>query len=322
MRYVLSLILLLGAAGPLHAAAPRVVVSIVPLHSLVAGVMAGVGEPRLLIPGGQSPHHYSLRPSRARALARAQLVLWVGAELEASLARSIRKLARGARVVTLMRHGDIRLLEAREGGVWEDHQAQEAGVERHHHGLDPHLWLSPDNAGRIVRIVRDELIALDPGNADRYRDNAGALLQRIADLDRSLRERLEPLRGEPYLVFHDAYQYFERHYGLRAVGSVTVSPERPPGARRLHQLRGKIRTSGARCVFAEPQFRPGLVRTLIEGSGARGAELDPLGAGLQPGADAWFRLMEGLAGGLVACLGACRTQDESAAKEGQRSNFP
>ena len=303
------------------------VASIPPLHSLAAGVMEGVGEPAQLLDGGQSPHTFHLRPSHVRLLARADLVLWVGEALEAPLAGSLKAHSGSARVVELMALPGLEPGPARAAGVWErEHDHGSHGAEDdhgHHHGHhdgdedrpaaksaaettaggDPHLWLSPDNAMGIVNRLAEELATLDPPHAARYRANAEALAVRIGELDRAIEARLAPVRHQPYLVFHDAYGVFEQHYRLNAVGSVTLSPERPPGARRIHELRGRIAATGARCLFSEPQFEPHLVVPLIEGSDTRTGVLDPIGAHLRPGPDAWFRLMEGLADSLAECLG-------------------
>jgi len=199
----------------------------------------------------------------------------------------------------------VALLEVRSGGLWEvrhDHGKGHDAHEREAERFDPHLWLSPANAAVVVRSLAAVLSELDPANAERYRANSSALQARIRQLDRTLTARLEPVRDLPYLVFHDAYHYFEHHYDLNAVGAVTLSPEQAPGARRLHNLRSRIEASGARCLFREPQFEPRLVETLVEGTETESAVLDPLGADLAPGPDAWFQLLEGLADTLVGCL--------------------
>jgi zinc transport system substrate-binding protein len=151
--------------------------------------------------------------------------------------------------------------------------------------------------------VAAALADIDPENAGTYQHNAAVLQERIRRLDAELSEQLAQVKHQPYIVFHDAYQLFERHYGLNAVGSVVISPDRLPGARRIHELRERLQESGARCVFSEPQFEPGLIATIIEGTDARSGVLDPIGVDLAPGPDAWFRLMQNLADALVECLG-------------------
>jgi zinc transport system substrate-binding protein len=284
-----------------RAAAPDVVVSIKPIHSLVAGVMAGVGEPQLIVAGGSSPHVYSLRPSDARKLEAAQLVFWVGPILEGFLKKPLSALAGKAEIVELDRSASVTLLPARHGGDWE------ADEDAHAHAAsaaeqDGHLWLDPENAKVIVQLAEAKVSALDPANAPRYAGNAAALVQRLDALDARLRQRLAPVRGQPFVVFHDAYQYLERRYGLTAIGSITVSPEHLPGAQRIQAIHAKVAALGAACVFSEPQFEPRLVDTVIEGTHARTGVLDPEGASLHAGRELYFTLMDGLADGLVSCL--------------------
>ena len=302
-----ALALLCLIAGP-AAAAPKVVASIKPVHSLVAGVMGGIGEPVLLIAGGGSPHGYSLRPSEARALSEADLVFWVGDALEASLAKPIAALAGGrARVIALAKAEGVRLLQARAGGPWDapqgmhDHGANAAAHDADNQA-DLHIWLDPVNAIAIVRAAVAALARADPKNEPGYRRNGASTIEKIEALDGEIAGALQPVRDRPYVVFHDAYQNLEKRYDLSAAGAIAASPERPPGARRLSEIRGKIAELGAICVFTEPQFRPALVDTVVAGSAARSALLDPLGADLPAGPDAYFALMRGLADSLVRCL--------------------
>ena len=165
-----------------------------------------------------------------------------------------------------------------------------------------HVWLDPHNAEAIVQAAVAALQKADAANAARYAENGEAVIARIDAMDADLQVKLASVKDAPYLVFHDAYQYFEAHYGTRAVGSITVTPERTPGAKRIAELRDKIEDAGAVCVFSEPQFEPALVATLVEGTDAKTGVLDPLGAELAAGPDAYFELMEDLAGSLVTCL--------------------
>ncbi len=327
-----------GLVGSALASPPSVVVSVKPIHSLVAGVMNGVGEPSLLITGASSPHTYTLRPSEAEALQNADVVFWVGEDLESFLVKPLAALPRDAQVVALRRTPELTLLPNREGGAWEthDHDHHEAGhadehddhgdehhddhanehhgdhADEHHgdHGhdelaagtMDIHIWLDPANAEAMVAHIAETLSASDPANAARYAENAAALSARLQGLDDQLRETLAPVRDRPYVVFHDAYQYLEAHYDLTAVGSITVSPDRKPSAQRVEAIREKIATTGAVCVFSEPQFESAVVETVIEGTAADTAVLDPLGAALTPGGDAYFTLMEGLGTSLKECL--------------------
>ncbi|MQA64624.1 MAG: zinc ABC transporter substrate-binding protein [Alphaproteobacteria bacterium] len=304
-------------SGAIRAAeAPAVVASILPVHSLVAGVMDGVGTPHLLLPGGASPHAYALRPSDARQLSDARIVFWVGEALETFLERPLAALARKARVVELLEAKGLVRLPLRSGGVWDSHAEDSAGrkgnePDDHHHkddhyhkGVDAHVWLDPANARTIVVAAAAALAEVDPANAARYASNANAMDARLRSLDTRLKNMLQPVANKTYIVFHDAYQYLEWRYGLGAAGAVTVSPGRSPGARRLIEIRTQIRAAKAACVFIEPQFEPRIAETVVDGTGARIAVLDPLGAALAPGKEAYFALMEGLASALVRCLAA------------------
>lgn len=276
---------------------PRVVASILPVHSLAAGVMAGIGAPDLLLPAAASPHTYSLRPSEAARLAEADVVFWVGPGLERFLLKPLATLAASAQVVALGEAAGVTRLPFGEKGHGEDHEDDHA-----HGAYDPHVWLDPDNAHAMVRAIAAALSERDPAHAARYRANAERLKARIAALDDEIALRLAPVQGRGFVVFHDAYRHFIRHYGLNQVGVITIDPERGLGAKRLAQLHDRIRAGDAVCVFAEPQFRPDLVATLVEDTAARTGVLDPLGRGLQPGPDAYFQLMRGLADALAECL--------------------
>lgn len=289
-------------------AAPRVVASIPPIHSLVAGVMDGVGAPDLLVGPTASAHTYALRPSEARLLQQAELVFWIGPVYETFLEKPLGALAAKATIVRLTDAPGIRILPARAGGAWEEH-AHDGHDRAHSHGAkgrppgpDGHLFLDPENAKAVVRAAVTVLSAADAVNAARYRGNGEAVLARLDALDAELRATLAPVGDKPFIVFHDAYQYFEKRYGLNAVGSITVSPERQPGAQRLQRLRRKIAQLKAVCVFAEPQFEPTLVQTVIERTQARTGVLDYMGVAIAPGRDSYFEMMRGMAGALAGCL--------------------
>lgn len=280
---VAVLLAILAAPPSVAAEPPPVIVSIRPLHSLVAGVMAGVGEPRLLVQANASPHDFALKPSDARLLAGARLVVMADEGLEGFLAKPLKTLAGTAEVIEMAALPGVTLLPRREGGVWEEEEEEEDdhGHEHHgHDGHDPHVWLDPANAVVLVKAVADRLSKLDPANAATYAANADKLQAALDDLDAGLRELvLKPVRGVPYVVFHDAYQYLEHRYGLTPAGSVTVDPDRPPSARRLAALRDRLKAAKVRCVFREPQFATPVVQRLADAAGARVAVLDPLGSG-------------------------------------------
>ena len=315
--------------GPaLGAAEVDVVASIKPVHSLVAGVMEGIGEPALLVKGTGSEHSYSLRPSEARALEQAQVVFWVGETMETFLTKPLRALAGDAKVVELWQAPGLTLLATREGGMWQGHEHEGEHVEEHegdehaethdpegahtdadhaHGETDMHVWLDPGNAKVLAGAIAAALSEADPENAPIYQANAARLQQQLDELDRSLEARLATVADRPYVVFHDAYQYFEHRYDVKAVGAIAINPTLRPSAQRLKDIHERLEQLGAACVFAEPQFEPALVDTLTEGTNARKGVLDPLGAALAAGPDQYFQLMNDLAASLLDCLGRAQS---------------
>ena len=293
----LAALLAAGLASP-AAGAAKVATSTAPVHALVAGVMDGVGTPTL-IGGRGSPHLNQLRPSEVAALREAEVVIWVGPALESFLARPLASLDPSTRVVTLSELSGMKRLPARDGGIWPANVSHDDGADGN--GTDPHLWLDPENARRIVAVAEEALAAADPANRARYAANAAGLAARIAALDHELENMLAPVRGAAYVVLHDAYQYFEARYGLGAVGAITVSPDRMPSAKSLTALRARLVEGDAHCVFGERGVRAPLVATLVAGTGAGEGTLDPIGeAGT--GADGWFTMMRANAAALVRCL--------------------
>lgn len=281
-----------------------VIASIKPVHSLAAAVMEGAGSPRLLVRGVASPHTYALRPSDAIALQRADLVFWVEKTMEMFLTKPLAALPAKARVVQLSAVPGVTLLPVRSGGVWPENESKsESGTHGHEErSLDTHIWLDSGNAEAMVQAMAAALSAADPDRASLYRSNARRVRRRILAMDAELRSRLRPVGDVPYVVFHDAYQYFERRYGLHSVASISVGSGTGQGARRILEIRKRLRKTRAVCVFAEPQFEPALIETVIEGTGIRTATLDPLGAHLDPGPEHYFRLMRNMGESLLQCL--------------------
>ena len=313
MRRLLAVILASSAlATPSLAEDVNVVTSIKPVHSLVANVMAGVGTPYLVVKGGASPHTYSLKPSDARALESADLVFWIGHDLEVFLAGPLETLSANAKIVTLDEAHGLITLAFRESGTFEAHAHDEETAshaeeshdhEEDHGGIDTHLWLDPLNAKAMVHEIEEALVAADPANATTYRENAQKTVAALDALVAEVDATLGPVKHKPYIVFHDAYQYFESRFGLNAAGSITVSPEAIPGAQRIAEIHDKVKQLDATCVFAEPQFEPRLVTVVTEGTNAKAGVLDPLGAELEDGPSLYFELIRNMAASMKTCLG-------------------
>lgn len=323
-------------------AAPSVVTTIKPLNSLVAAVMEGVATPYPLVKAGASPHTYALRPSDATALQNADLVFWIGKDLEAFLVTPLKTLAGDAAIVSLGAAEGLTQLPFRTGGTFEhghsshgeeDHDAHgdhdegdhdEGEHEADHHdeadhdaehsemdaaasesefpNIDLHIWLDPENAKIMVKTIAATLVEVDIENSAIYAENAETLLAELDDLIVDVNAILEPVRDQPFVVFHDGYQYFEHRFGLNGVGSITVSPEVIPGVRRLTEIRQKVQELNVACVFAEPQFTPRLISVVIEGTNAKSGVLDPLGSELTDDGDLYPILLRSMASSMANCL--------------------
>jgi zinc transport system substrate-binding protein len=307
----------------------NVVASVKPIHSLVSGVMEGIGRPDLIVKGAASPHTYSLRPSQARQLEDADLVFWMGHELESFLEQPLEAIATKAHVVELIDSSKLKKIKMREGGMFDahahddhdeheehddhdeheghddhdEHEGHDDHDEHEGHGeFDVHVWLDPENAKVLVDEIKLALIELDPVNASKYEANSNKMNTKLDQLMDEVSNKLKSEQGKGYVVFHDAYQYFEQRFGMSAVGSITVSPEVVPGANRIRELKEKINELNAHCVFSEPQFEPKLVSTVIEGTKANKGVLDPLGASINDGPELYFTLIRNMADSLHECL--------------------
>lgn len=283
-------------------AVPKVVASIQPLQSLAAMLLDGLAEPELLLEASQSPHSFSLTPSQMRKLKAADLIIWIGPELERPLARVLEGKDK-LRQLLLMQEPSLVLLSG------HDHDHEEAGHDRHEHehqhehgDHDPHLWLSPENGQRILARLAQVLAELDPANAGRYQAKAAEARAQLEEMDAELKTMLAPVQGRSYMVYHDAYAYFEHHYGLTSLGAITLNPEQPLGAASVKALREQLKAGQARCLFVEPQFSPRLGERLAEAVAVRLGQLDPIGADIKPGKAAYPELLRRLAISFTSCL--------------------
>lgn len=308
------------------AAAPRVVVDIAPLHSIVAHVMSGVGDPELLVQPEASPHSYSLRPSEAEALAEAEVVFWVSEELTPWLENSLDNLSGSATKVEMLELSATVKHEYREGATFEahahadgvddeehhddhdsrhgEHAAHSDSHEGHHHGAyDPHAWLDPVNAKKWATEVAKVLSATDSFNAEIYQQNAEGFAKSMDELTASLNQRATRLDGIRFIVFHDAYQYFERRFDLLAAGAISVSDASDPSPARIREIQTLVSELGVTCAFTEPQYNPGLVDTVFEGSEVKTVGvMDPLGVDIEVGSGQYPKLINKL----MSSLGQCR----------------
>ncbi len=290
-HFLVSTLLMTSAA---QADVPQIVADIPPVHSLVAQVMGDLGTPTLVVQPGASPHDYALRPSEASALAKADGVIWMGNALTPWLSETITNLANDAATLELGDLPQTSRLEARDDG--HDHGHSD-------HAFDPHQWLDPDNAVKWLDAIAAQLSQLDPENAGTYFTNAAEGKARIAVEISATEMRLSDLNSRPYIVYHDAYQYFEKRFGLASSGALATSDATPPSAADLAHIRDEIQSNNITCIFAEPQYNPRLISSVFEGNTGKIGVLDPLASTRPLGADLYPLLIQDLTTAVASCLG-------------------
>ena len=311
----------------------NVVTSIKPLHSLTSYIMDGVGEPDLIIDGVASPHNFQIKPSHAKMLQKADLVIWVGEDLESFLPSALKSIPKNAVVFELLDQSGLKKLKFREKNIFEghddhdehghdehakkeddhdDHDDEEHAKKEddhddhghdehgHAHGeYDPHIWLDPSNAKVIVKKITNQLSKIDKDNSSVYKANSKKLLK---DLDGLIKEvKNEINKDASFVVFHDAYQYFEKRFGINVIGALTVNPDVMPGAEQLSEIREVIEHEKAKCIFSEPQFNPNIINSIASDTGVKTGVLDPLGANINKGKEMYFQLIKDMSSSLKDC---------------------
>ena len=307
----------------------KVVTTIKPLHSLISSVMDGVGEPSLIIEGTNNPHTFVFKPSHAQMLEEADLVFWIGEDLEAFMEKPLESLAKDAQIISFMELGSIEKLKFREENVFDDHDDHDdhdghkdddhddhddhdghedeheghddhAGHEGHNHGeFDAHIWLDPMNAKEMVHEIAHELSELDPSNKETYEANANRTLKSldklIEDVDKAVPKDIS------YIVFHDAYQYFEKRFGVSSAGALTLNPDVLPGAKQIADVQDLISDKGIKCIFSEPQYNPKIIETLASDMNISTGIMDPLGAYLDKGNTMYEELIKEISNSIKKC---------------------
>jgi len=313
----LALPMILSSAA-LKADVPNVVADIAPVHSLVSMVMKDVGEPQLLIPQNASPHHYAMRPSEAKALQEANLVVYLGRDMSPWLEPLFETVAASAEALDLSEVDGVLLLSYREGPVFDNHEAHDHEEEGHddhddheghddhahhdHDGNDPHMWLDPANALVWLDAIASELGHIDPENAARYRANVNTAKEEISHEIHHIEDHLKSVQGKGFLVFHDAYQYFENRFGIFATGSIFRSDASKPSPKRLQQLKHHFEEEGIHCVLSEPQFPSKLIDSVFGGFRPHIGVVDPIGIDLELGSGLYLELLENMALGIAQCV--------------------
>ena len=310
----------------------KVVASIKPIHSLVSYVMDGVGKPDVIVDGYNSPHGFSLKPSHAKMIENADLIIWVGEDLEAFLEKPLNTISKKAVNIEIMDLSGIKKLKFREKNIFEghddhghghkekkhddhghghkekkhdDHGHKEAkhddhGHDKHAHGEhDPHVWLDPMNAKVIIKEIENQLVKLDPDNSSKYKANSKKAQSELDNLTKNIKK---DLKGDlRFVVFHDAYQYFENRFGIKVLGALTVNPDVLPGAEQLSEIREVIEHEKVNCLFSEPQFNPAIIKSIAKDTKIKTGVLDPLGATLDKGKGMYSELLQSMYASFKGC---------------------
>lgn len=301
MKALITICLCLALSA--QARAVEVLTSIKPLQLIARAITEGGPAPKLLLPPGSSPHDYALRPSDVRKIKQADLVLWVGPELEVFLTPLLKDQDQSVALLSLLsphEHPHAHPADDKNTLAITDH---DAAHHDHHHGEhDPHIWLDPHQGAAIAELIAQQLIRVDPQNHDRYQNNLAIFQAKLAKVDADVARQLAPVRGIGYFVFHDAYGHWERHYQLSALGHFTVNPARAPGAKTVTRIHNALKQSQAVCVFAEPQFKPAVVNAVLRNTHARSGVLDPLATDISLSAEGYLVFMQQLADAMTDCL--------------------
>lgn len=281
----------------------NVVTTIKPLHSLISNVMKGVGEPSLIIEGTSNPHNFVLKPSHAKLLQDADIIFWIGEDLEAFMEKPLSSLAKDAKKISFMELGSIKKLKFRENNIFDhdDHDGhKEDDHDRHNHGeFDAHLWLDPVNAKEMVIEISHELSKLDPANKNKYKANADKTIEVLDSLIKEVNQSLP--KDISYVVFHDAYQYFEKRFEVTSAGALTLNPDVLPGAKQIVDIQSLIKEKNIKCIFSEPQYNPKIIETLASDTNISTGTMDPLGVNLDRGVTMYSKLIMNIADSIKNC---------------------
>ena len=290
----------------------QVVTSIKPIHSLASLLMDGIGTPKLIVDGSNSPHNFTLKPSHAKMLQNADLVFWVGENIEIFLEKPLSTVAKKAKKIELMEINQIKKIKFREKNIFEDHHDDHGHKKHDDHGHkkhddhghahgehDPHIWLDPLNAKVILKVMAKNMKMMDKKNSARYDANLKKANAKIDVLISEINKVIN--KNAKYVVFHDAYQYFEKRFGLKTLGALTVNTDVLPGAEQLKVIRKVIKKKNANCIFSEPQFNPKIIKAIAKDTNIKTGVLDPLGADLQNNQDLYFKLIKNLSYSLRKC---------------------
>lgn len=283
------------AYGESNKSAPEVLASIKPVHLLVASIMQGVGQPELLLRSNQSPHHYSLKPSERRKIAQADLIFWIGPNMENFMPRLLSSLESRTQVVSLVNSKGLTLLPVRQPGHGFEHH------DNNRSQIDAHIWLNTHNIEVMANVITRTLVSLDPDNSQQYKNNNKILLIKIRMLRNELTSLLRD-KQQPFLTYHDGYQYFEHEFNLKNSGFISINPELRPSAKHIQSMKEQILKHTIECIFYDAPAEPPIIASLLADNPAKAVELDPLGITLQPNKQDILQIMHAMGEKFHNCL--------------------
>ncbi len=283
-----------------HAKSLKVITTIKPLYSLVASVMGDKGSPELMVKGGLDPHIYRLKPSNIRQIHDSDVIFYIDPNLEVFLKRIFKRKFKNFRAVALAQQKDIRLIPYRTSKIWY----RDETVKQNHSKKgeqDLHIWLDPANARRMVTSIEETLSDLDPENSLTYIQNAQKTIARLYRMEEDIREKLRPLRQKPMIVYHDAFQYFEKSFSLKSVGAIVLKSDQMPSVKHIKTLKNIARKKKVTCVLGTPGAHPRIATVVMSGTNAGFDVVDPLGLYLDIGPDLYFEIMDEMARSIINC---------------------
>lgn len=284
-------------------AAPNIICSIKPVNSLVAAITEGVTTPELIIPGKVSPHNFQLKPSIIKKLNNAALIIWVGQDLESSLAKVITNHSNNTKVLTLSKIDKLVRHSIRGNGCHgHDHKHEHGHTHNHNHSHDdPHLWLSIDNMIVFVETLNETLINLDKENSETYKANTIRTVKKLEKLKLDISSKLKHSK-KSFLVLHDSLQYFEKEFQLNGKGAIKYNPSLPSSAKSIIEISNRIKSENISCIYKEPQHSDKLINTVASTSkNIKLLKIDPLGAHLDDNQELYFKLINNIASKIQDC---------------------
>ncbi|PRM47142.1 zinc ABC transporter substrate-binding protein ZnuA [Haemophilus influenzae] len=305
-----------------------VLTSVKPLGFIVSSIAEGVTGTQVLVPAGASPHDYNLKLSDIQKVKSADLVVWVGEDVDSFLDKPISQIER-KKVITIADLADVKplLIQAHhehfheDGDHDHDHKNEHKHDHKHEHDHDHkhdhehhdhdhheglttnwHVWYSPAISKIVAQKVADKLTAQFPNKKALIAQNLSDFNRTLAEQSEKITAQLANVKDKGFYVFHDAYGYFNDAYGLKQTGYFTINPLVAPGAKTLAHIKEEIDEHKVNCLFAEPQFTPKVIESLAQNTKVNVGQLDPIGDKVTLGKNSYATFLQSTADSYMKCL--------------------